>query len=65
MKCCKATVRKEALEIVKNIDTGDVIFIACGLAYPDSMLWSNEKKLKRQSRVKVLNTEDIIKILGN
>ena len=56
--------RKEALEIVKNIDIDDVIFIACCLAYPDSILWSDDKKLKRQSAVKVLNTKEISYILG-
>ena len=51
--------RNEALEIVKNIDSEYATFIACALAYPDSTLWSDDKKLKKQSRVKVLNTGEM------
>jgi len=55
--------RKEAFEIVKNIDPDDVLFVACALAYHNSIIWSNDRKLKKQSRVKVLNTKEIIKLL--
>ena len=54
--------RKQALEIVKEIDKDDVLFIACALAYPESIIWSNDKKLKKQKSVKVLNTEEILRI---
>jgi predicted nucleic acid-binding protein len=55
--------RDEAREIVKDIDIDDAIFIACGLAYKDSILWSDDKNLKKQTRVKVLNTGEIRTIL--
>ncbi len=55
--------RKEAWELIKDIAPEDVIFIAVGLAYQNSILWSNDKNLKSQNRVKVLNTKEIIKIL--
>ncbi len=55
--------RKEAFEIVKDIDPDDVLFVACALAYPNSIIWSNDRKLKKQSGVKVLNTKEIIKLL--
>ena len=55
--------RKEAFEIVKNIDPDDVLFVACALEYHNSIIWSNDRKLKKQSRVKVLNTKEIIKLL--
>ena len=51
--------RQRALDVVKNIDKDDILFIACALAYPDSIIWSNDKKLKSQKTVKVLNTEEI------
>ena len=54
--------RNKALEIVKDIDKDDVLFVACALAYPDSIIWSNDKKLKRQKIIKVLDTEEILKI---
>lgn len=55
--------KKEAFEIIKDIDKDDVSFVASALAYPNSLIWSDDKKLKKQSEVKVLNTEEIIKFL--
>jgi len=55
--------REEALEIIKEIDIDDVLFIACALAYPNSILWSNDKDLKKQNKVTVLSTAEIIKVL--
>ena len=43
--------REKAFEIVKDIDPKDVLFIACALAYPGSIIWSNDKQLKKQSKV--------------
>ncbi len=56
--------REEALNIVKDIDMDDVLFVACALAFPGSMIWSDDKKLKRQSRVDVLNTSEMMSVLG-
>ena len=55
--------RKEAYELVKNIDPDDTIFIACALAYPDSLLWSDDKKLKHQTKVHIVNTNEMYSIL--
>lgn len=55
--------RSEAWEIIKSIDPDDVMFIACALAYPDSALWSDDKQLKRQNRVRVINTEEVMKLI--
>lgn len=55
--------RSEAWEIIKSIDPDDVMFIACALAYPDSVLWSDDKQLKRQDRVRVINTEEMMKLM--
>jgi predicted nucleic acid-binding protein len=55
--------RKKALEIMRRIDSDDMIFIACALAYPNSVIWSNDKKLKNQKKVKILNTKEIMKFL--
>lgn len=56
--------RQEALLIVKDIDVDDAIFFVCALAYPDSIIWSNDKKLKNQDSVKVLNTSEIYNIIA-
>ena len=50
---------KEASEIAKNIDIDDTLFFACALAYPESVIWSNDKDLKNQTKVKILNTSEI------
>lgn len=55
--------RKKALEIVKEIDVNDALFIACALAYPESIIWSDDKKLKSQKKVRVCNTKEMLKIL--
>ncbi|HZX12377.1 MAG TPA: PIN domain-containing protein [Candidatus Nanoarchaeia archaeon] len=57
--------RNEAWELVKDHSPEDVMFIACALAFESSILWSDDKKLKRQNKVTVLNTSEILKILNN
>ena len=51
--------KKQAYDIVKDIDPDDVLFIACALAYPQSFLWSDDKKLRRQSIVPMLSTREM------
>jgi predicted nucleic acid-binding protein len=51
--------KKEAFEIIKEIDPNDAVFISCALAYPESIIWSDDKKLKKQTKIKVLNTSEI------
>ena len=55
--------KKQALEIIKEIDTDDVLFIACALAFPHSIIWSDDKKLKNQNKIKILNTKEMIELL--
>ena len=55
--------RKEAYEIIKDIDPNDTLFIACALAYPNSFIWSDDKKLKQQSKIRIVNTSEILNIL--
>ena len=55
--------KKEAFEIIKDIDINDVTFIATALAYPGSIIWSNDRHLKKQSRIKVVNTTEMMKEL--
>jgi len=55
--------RLEAYEIVKDIDINDVLFVACALAYKESIIWSNDSNLKKQSSIKVINTTEAIELL--
>jgi len=52
----------QAEEIVKTIDPDDMPLIACALAHPTSVLWSDDKALKEQKTVKVLNTKEIMEL---
>ena len=51
--------RQRAWEAVKTIDPDDVLFIACALAYPGGILWSDDRRLRRQDAVTVMNTGEI------
>lgn len=55
---------KQALEIIGSIDPDDAPFIATCLAN-DAILWSDDKNLKKQKAIKVLNTKEIIKLFTN
>ncbi len=55
--------QKAAWEIIKDIDPKDVLFVACALSYPNSVIWSNDKRLKKQTKVKILNTQEIVDLL--
>jgi len=52
--------KDKALKLVKDIDKDDIIFVACALAYKDSIIWSDDKGLKKLKNIKVLNTREII-----
>lgn len=55
---------QKAYDIIKTIDPKDTSFIACVLAYNDSVLWSDDKKLKNQKLVSVFNTSEIITLIS-
>ncbi|HIH16847.1 MAG TPA: PIN domain-containing protein [Candidatus Diapherotrites archaeon] len=54
---------KEALKIVGSIDPDDSAFFACALAYPGSVIWSDDKRLKKQSKIGVLHTVEIVDLM--
>ena len=53
---------KKAYDTVKDIDPDDTLFIACALAYPGSILWSDDKKLTQQSVVPIINTPEMYRL---
>lgn len=55
--------KQEAFTLAKEIDPDDTLFIACALAYPESVIWSEDKKLKELGDVIVLDTKEIRGIL--
>lgn len=51
--------KKESIKILKGIDIKDAPFIAVCLKY-NSILWSDDKALKNQKKIMVLNTKEFI-----
>ncbi len=56
--------RSEACEIMGQIDQDDVPFIATALAF-NASIWSDDKHFKKQDRVNILTTKDIINLAGD
>ncbi len=59
--------RKEAYDLVKNIDPADSIFISLFI-FLNTKLWSGDKRLKNgldnKNERMVINTQELIKMLG-
>jgi len=53
----------EANRLMKNIDVKDSPFIAVGIAIKADGIWSEDKHLHKQNRLKVYSTKDLIDIL--
>jgi len=53
---------KEAPNIIKHIDIKDIIFIATALSINNFYIWSEDKDFEKQTVIKILKTEDLIKI---
>lgn len=51
--------REKAFEIIGKIDPDDVIFVATALAF-NSAIWSDDKHFKKQNKIKILTTKEII-----
>ena len=51
---------KEAKKIIEHIDPEDVVFIAASLGIHDSVIWSDDRHFKKQDKVKVLKTKDMV-----
>lgn len=51
---------KKAEIIVRDIDPDDELFIACALLFPNSILWSDDRKLKQQKEVPIMSTKEFI-----
>ncbi|MFQ5531630.1 MAG: PIN domain-containing protein [Candidatus Nanoarchaeia archaeon] len=51
---------KKAQNLINDVDDSPYIALALKTNCP---IWSNDKGLKHQSKVKILSTEDLIEIL--
>ena len=53
---------EEAEEVMAAIDKKDTAFLAAALSLPCDGIWSDDKHLARQSKVKVWRTKDVIEL---
>ena len=54
-----ASKLREAEATISKIDAGDVPFIAAALSVDCAGIWSDDKHLKRQSRIRIWTTKDV------
>lgn len=52
---------KEAINIMKDIDTKDAPFIAAALAISNDGIWSHDKHFERQNKIKIWLAKDLLK----
>ncbi|MFH1210180.1 MAG: PIN domain-containing protein [archaeon] len=50
----------EAKEIMKDIDIYDSPIIACALTVSNEGIWTEDRHLKKQSKIKIWKTEDLM-----
>ena len=56
-------MKKTAEEIMVGIDRSDTPFVAAALSLPCDGIWSDDLNLKRQKKVKVWNTKEVLGLL--
>jgi len=54
----------EAKQIIGNIDRDDVTFIALALAISNNGIWTEDKHFKKQNKIKIWNTKEILDLLN-
>ena len=50
----------EAFQIMHLIDPKDSPILACALAIPNEGIWSKDKHFKKQDKIKVYNTKELL-----
>lgn len=53
----------EAVKIMKDIDLNDSPILACALAVANDGIWSEDKHLEKQNKIKVWKTKDLLPYL--
>jgi len=53
---------EEAKSIMLHIDPDDVVFAAAALAYPDAIIWSDDRHFEGQSKIKVVKTGQFMRL---
>lgn len=55
-----AVHRERAVELAKDIDIDDAVFVACVLANPGSLLWTDDRKLRRIEGLRIISTAEMV-----
>ena len=55
---------EEARQIIGDIDRDDVTFIALALAIPNNGIWTEDKHFKKQNKIKIWSTKEILDLLN-
>ena len=56
---------EEAKSVIAHIDPDDVVFVATKLSISDSTIWSDDSDFDKQDKVKVLKSEQVIKLFDS
>ena len=54
-----------AKKVMGHIDPDDVVFVATKLSIADSVIWSDDSDFDKQDKIKVLKSEQIIKLFDS
>jgi predicted nucleic acid-binding protein len=52
--------KKQAEEIIKNVDEDDIPFIATSLACNSCPIWTDDTDFKKQNKIRVITTKEMI-----
>lgn len=55
----------DAKKIMEHIDPEDVAFIATALGQEEAIIWSDDAHFKKQDKVKILTTKDMVKLVNS
>lgn len=53
----------EALKMMTDIDIKDTPYVALALSFDNDGIWSEDKRLSKQNKIKIWSTQEIMKII--
>jgi predicted nucleic acid-binding protein len=59
-----AALIKDSMEIMKNIDPDDAVFLAVSFCSPNDGIWTEDAHFGKQDAVKIWKTTELMEVLG-